>query len=120
MDELVQYKMQLPKDLRDKLTELGEAADRSLSAEIVWRLRQSLTPEWPEFIAKVGDRERQEQALLEQLRQTPDAFKQVAELLHNLLSEDAEGTVKDAVDKPTTPTAKDEPKAKPSIIRRRF
>jgi hypothetical protein len=116
VDEFVQYKMQLPKDLREKLTELGEAADRSLSAEIVWRLSQSLAPEWQAFIAMVGERERREQSLLERLRQNPEAMEQVTEVLRKL--EDGT-TIGDHMKKQGGTTEEDAPKPpSPTGIRR--
>jgi hypothetical protein len=83
-DEFNQYKLRLPDSLRDSLNKSAEAADRSLNSEIVWRLTQSLAPEWPAFIASIEQREQSERLLLEALRQSPEAMSHVQEVMRQM------------------------------------
>jgi hypothetical protein len=80
-DDLVQFKLRLPDHLRLKLTEVAQSADRSVNAEILWRLELSLAPEWLDFVAKVEERERRERTVLERLRQDPSMMKRLEQMM---------------------------------------
>jgi hypothetical protein len=80
-DDLVQFKLRLPDHLRLKLTEVAQAADRSVNSEILWRLELSLAPEWLDFVAKVEERERRERTVLERLRQDPSMMKRLEQMM---------------------------------------
>lgn len=56
-ESLTPYKMNLPSDLKDRLSEAAQRAGRSLSSEIITRLEQTLEhdDEWSNALENIDD-----------------------------------------------------------------
>jgi hypothetical protein len=81
--EFVKLQVRLPEVLRARLAAEAEAAERSLNSEILFRLGQTLTDEWQEFIASQVQREADEQAFIERRLQDPKVRETLARLLRD-------------------------------------
>jgi hypothetical protein len=98
-DDHTQFKVRLVEPLRSKLTGAAGAADRTINSEILWRLEQSLEPEWPDYIAKIAERQQHERTVLEHLRQDPDLAAQISAQIDAAMKAKAN---KPTADKPQT------------------
>jgi hypothetical protein len=74
-------RLRLPAELRKAIAVEAEKANRSLNAEILWRLGQTLSEEWQRFIAGMEKIEKDEQERVDQLLQNPKLREYVTKLV---------------------------------------
>jgi hypothetical protein len=70
-DEMVPLTLRLPEGLRAQIAAEADKAERSLNAEILWRLGQTLGEEWRRFIAGVEEKEKRSEEIVERIGQSP-------------------------------------------------
>jgi Arc-like DNA binding domain len=82
--ETVNLRVRLPESLRRTLANEAEKANRSLNAEILWRLGQTLSEDWQRFIVGLEVREREEEELRERIMQNPEMQETLKRLIADL------------------------------------
>src|SRR5262249_18091484 len=76
-------RLRLPEGLRQQLANEAERTNRSLNSEILYRLGQTLSPEWRKFIGEHEAIERQQQEQIEAALRDP----RTQETLRKIFSE---------------------------------
>jgi Arc-like DNA binding domain len=79
--DTVNLRLRMPEALRQHLATEAEEANRSLNSEILWRLGQTFSKRWQEFIAGMEEQERTEQERRDQLMQDPKFQKSLSEII---------------------------------------
>jgi hypothetical protein len=82
--DMVNLRLRLPEELRHKLANEAEKANRSLNSEVLFRLTRSLGPEWGDLVSRAEERERQEQELIERMREDPKVQASLAKVIAEL------------------------------------
>ena len=70
--DTVALQVRMPEGLRRKLAAEAEESQRSLNSEILWRLGQTLTEEWQQFIGGMGKIEKDRQDFIDGMMENPD------------------------------------------------
>jgi hypothetical protein len=75
------FRLRLPPDMYQQITDAAEIAGRSMNTEIIYRLGETLDPRWQEYVAAIEEEERLAQESMERLRQNPRLMEQVRKLI---------------------------------------
>src|SRR5262245_44137569 len=97
--ETAHLRLRLPEALRRQLANEAEKANRSLNSEILYRLGQTLSPEWRKFIAGMEEIERREQEYMEQAMQDPKVQETLRKIILEMRLKDG-SQVKDHPERP--------------------
>jgi hypothetical protein len=79
--DTVALQVRLPEALRRKLAHEAEKSERSLNSEILWRLGQTLTEEWQQFIAGMGKIETDEREFMDRMMQRPEFREKLSKIV---------------------------------------
>jgi hypothetical protein len=88
--DTIALQVRMPEAVRRQLASAAEKNARSLNSEILWRLGQTLSEEWRDFIAKVEEREKKRQNIADRLLQDPEFQKRISELAAKYEAEEGE------------------------------
>jgi hypothetical protein len=83
--DTIALQVRMPEAIRRHLASEAEKAQRSLNSEILWRLNQTLSQEWREFIAGQEEAEKRELALYERLKLNPKFQETVQRIIKEML-----------------------------------
>jgi hypothetical protein len=81
LTDTVALQVRLPEGLRRKLAAEAEKSERSLNGEILWRLGQTLTEEWQEFIGGMGKIETDRQDFIDRMMENPEFREKLSKLV---------------------------------------
>jgi len=78
-EDIIHLQVRMPEGLRQELAEEAEKSGRSLNAEILWRLGQTLSEGWQGVIAAEENIEKIEKELHERIINNPTLVERLAE-----------------------------------------